>query len=371
MSSEKKIKVAFVLGALNRGGAENLVLDICRSTNNTLYEYTCLYRKDGNMTEEFKRSNIHLIHQPKQGNLLQYMWQIRQLLLRKNIDIVHSQTASNTLLLSLLLLGTRIKIITTIHGFSTLNNNELYKQIVFNASKRIIFVSHHQMNEYIRNRLAKYKNKSQVIYNGIDSSKFEHEFTIPDIYIDKGNVIKICVVGNIRQARTYDVIINAINHLHTEGVNNIRLFIIGNCAPEERGRLEYYKRMCKEYKIEDIVHIVGGRGDIPDVLKYSDIYVMSSIETFGISIVEAMMSGIPVIVNDYEVMREITENAKLGLLYQTNNYIDLANTIKKVVNNIEYYQNEAESRKDYVKAKYSIDNCINQLNALYSSILNE
>ena len=203
------------------------------------------------------------------------------------------------------------------------------------------------------------------MYNGIDTTKYEKEHNTPDFYKNADTVLKLCVVGNIRSARTYDVILKAIYYLRKEGLNNVGLYIIGNTPIEEQYLLDYYRKLCKEYEINDVVHFVGSRSDVPAILQSSDIYIMSSIETFGISVVEAIMSKVPVIVNDFNVMQEITENGKLATLYKTGDSYDLAEKIKYVVNNFEYYRAKAIDDSESVKEKYSIENCISQLNKIY------
>ena len=167
----------------------------------------------------------------------------------------------------------------------------------------------------------------------------------------------------------YEVIIEAMYRLRLEGINNIGLYIVGNTPKEEQYLLNYYKNLCNKYGIEDVVHFVGGRNDVPAILQHSDIYIMSSIETFGISIVEAMMSGVPVIVNDFDVMKEVTENGKLAMLYKTNDATDLANIINKVVNNIDHYKNFALQNASYVKNQYSIGVHKERLGSLYNHVI--
>ena len=360
---QKKIKVAYVLGALNHGGLENLTLDICRNANE--FECMCIYRNDGNLSSAFRDANIDMLHIPRKGSLLRYMWQLRKSINNQQIDILHSQTASNTLILGLCLIGCKKRIITTIHSFSFLNASELYKRFVLAVSEKILFVSNYQMNMYIQRCPSRLRKKCSVLYNGIDSTKFERKYDIPDIYQNAKGIIKLCVVGNIRKARTYEVIIEAMYRLRLEGINNIGLYIVGNTPKEEQYLLDYYKNLCNEYGIDDIVHFVGGRNDVPAILQHSDIYIMSSIETFGISIVEAMMSGVPVIVNDFDVMKEVTDNGKLAMLYKTNDATDLLDKLQLMIRNIDQYENQAADRTKFVRNTYSLTHCVNKLYNLY------
>ena len=103
-NNKKKIKVAFVLGALNRGGAESLILDVCKNLMHSSFDCLCIYRKEGNMSEDFYKSGVRILHIPKKRSMLAYMWHMRKLLQDEKVDIVHSQTPSNSLILSFILL---------------------------------------------------------------------------------------------------------------------------------------------------------------------------------------------------------------------------------------------------------------------------
>ena len=356
-----------MLGALNRGGAESLILDVCKNLMHSSFDCLCIYRKEGNMSEDFYKSGVRILHIPKKRSMLAYMWHMRKLLQDEKVDIVHSQTPSNSLILSFILFGTGIKLITTIHGFSFLENNRIYKHIVFKSSCKILFVSNHQMHLYQKNYTHSIYQKCKVIYNGIDIEKFDRIYEIPDIYKEEDR-IKLCVIGNIREARRYDVIIKAAGLLRKKQICNFALYIIGDTPQNEQKRLEYYKDLCKELEIEDTVHFVGSRGDVPAILQHSDVYIMSSIETFGISIVEAMMNGVPVIINDFDVMKEVTENGKLAMLYKTGDTNDLACKIKTIIENLESYKAWSRSNVEYVTSKYSIDSCIKQLCNIYLDV---
>ena len=61
------MKIAYFIGALNRGGAESLILDICRQHKSVPYDFVCIYRHEGNMSEDFKKSGANLLHVPQKS----------------------------------------------------------------------------------------------------------------------------------------------------------------------------------------------------------------------------------------------------------------------------------------------------------------
>ena len=111
------MKVAFFFGALNRGGAESLVLDVCKKKDIAPFDMVCLYRKDGDYLDSFKDTGVDMLKVEQKGrSFIRYLLSFRKAVLADHIDIVHAQTGFNALICIAALAGTRVKLITTLHG---------------------------------------------------------------------------------------------------------------------------------------------------------------------------------------------------------------------------------------------------------------
>ncbi|MEM8852760.1 MAG: glycosyltransferase [Pseudomonadota bacterium] len=71
--------------------------------------------------------------------------------------------------------------------------------------------------------------------------------------------------------------------------------------------------------IEDRVHLMGSRGDVPEQLGESDVFVFATTgeEGFGIALIEALAAGTPVIATSVPACREVLEGAKEGERFGT------------------------------------------------------
>ena len=72
-------------------------------------------------------------------------------------------------------------------------------------------------------------------------------------------------------------------------------------------------------------------------------------DTFGIVVIEALMSRIPVLASDIEVMKELSCNGKYFELFEKQNAIELAHLIKSK------YQN-SNNKKSFYAAEYTSEN---------------
>lgn len=371
MNNMKKIKVAFVLGALNRGGTESLILDVCRSCDSAPFDIVCLYRKEGNLSEEFHKTKVKMICLPC-GNMLTYMLQLRQLFKNEKVDIVHSQTPSNTAVLGVALLGCNIKLLTSIHSLSFAHSNWFMRRWVYRVSQKIVFVSKSQMNYYRSQWNLKIDNKQNLVYNGIDTSKMiDMNYPMPNfLHEEQKPLIKLVVVGSFRTVRAQMFLLETINSIICElRLKNVKIYFIGGEAKGE----EYLYKSCEQYirdnNINDVAIMMGVRNDIYAILQHVDGFIYASNrDTFGIAVVEAMLCGVPVIVNDFEVMEEISQYGALATLYTSNNHNDCANKILNLIDNLNKYRESAELQVLNVKNTYSIKNHINNLYSLYQKL---
>ena len=91
-----------------------------------------------------------------------------------------------------------------------------------------------------------------------------------------------------------------------------RLLVVGSVTPAYRGALEAQAR---ELGVAQKIVWAGERADIPKVLSAVDIFVsLSRQETFGLSILEAMAAGIPVVATAVGGVPEVVRDGETGLL---------------------------------------------------------
>lgn len=364
--------IAYFLGTLNKGGLESLILDVCQRHTQTPYDFVCIYRHDGTYSQTFKDTGAHLIHIPC-TNILKYIVAVRQTIKNNHITIVHSQTPSNTLILVLALLGLKTKIITTMHGFTFSNVGGLYKWIVYHFSKKILCVSEYQKRVYEQNWHLSANNKLLVVYNGINTSKFvqtqDESLALPkSTFSNSIKSIKLCMVGNFVKVRSHKVIVQSINLLKERGITNFDFYFIGRRVDNEASLYDDCVTYCGVHQLKNI-HFLGAQENVPSLLHTMDGFVYSSAsDTFGIAVVEALIVGLPTIVNDWAVMKEVTRDGQWATLFKTEDAEDCANKIQDLIENLPERKAKAQEIAQQVREAYSIEKHIERLNEIYTQI---
>jgi glycosyltransferase involved in cell wall biosynthesis len=362
------MKIAFFLGGLKRGGAESLIYDICRKKDEVPFDFCCLYRNEGDYSDAFHETGAELIRVGKTGGMLRYLLDLRKAVLANGIDIVHAQTSSNALVSILALLMSRVKVVTTFHGFSFADAPKWYRKLVYCGSRRVLCVSEFEKRHYERKWGLPEHNKIGVVYNGIDFSKLEGPE--PDLSHPvqvSGNTLNMLMVGSFNEVRNQYFVCQVMHRLNQLDVP-CRMYFAGRQYEFEPWWYDKCVAFCQENGLMDKVFFMGNRSDIPWLLRQMDLFLYASDhDTFGIAVLEALAAGLPVLVNDWAVMKEITLDGEFAQLYQTGNVDECVAKIRKFAELNGSVRPECTKTMEVVRERYSIEGHIRALNELYRS----
>ncbi|MBR5378414.1 MAG: glycosyltransferase family 4 protein [Bacteroidales bacterium] len=374
MSGQKK-KVAFFIGSLNRGGTETLVLDSFRRSAEAPYESMLIYRNEGELSDAYRATGVPLFQIVPWGIKIGYVTRIRKLLKEEKVDILHAQTLLNALLGIFCVCFSRVKLVASFHGFRYSLTERIKTHIVMWFANASVFVSGYVRDWYIKHTVFAPRNRCHLVYNGIDFSKFDQNYVTPDFmennYSNSSNCMNLVMVGNFVKGRSQIFLCEAVNALVEQGVGNFRLFFVGKRVASAPERYDNCVNYCRDHGILDkSVFFLGGRNDVPAILQHADAFIYSSEhDTFGIAVVEAMAAGLPVIVNDWDVMREITEDGALATLYRTGDVADCAEKIEQLFSGIEECKRLAKASSVQVRERFSIEAHIQNLNKVYEAVV--
>src|SRR3989344_2546559 len=108
------------------------------------------------------------------------------------------------------------------------------------------------------------------------------------------------------------------------------------------------------------------RKDLIQILRRSDLFCLPSVvEGFGIATIEAMACGLPAVLADIPVNREVTRNGQGAVFFEPENVADLTAKIKTIKSI--YHQKQTEA---LVLAKvYTWDKIYRQTKAVYETCL--
>lgn len=140
-------------------------------------------------------------------------------------------------------------------------------------------------------------------------------------------------VGRLAHNKGVDVLLKAAAHLAPK-MPDVRWILVG--AGEESYRLQ---ALVDEARIGHLVHFVGRlpRDAVYGAMKGFDIAVVPSREEgFGLTALEAMACGVPLVASRVDSLREIVIEGKTGFLFALEDSLELADCIESLASNSEF-----------------------------------
>lgn len=197
------------------------------------------------------------------------------------------------------------------------------------------------------------KGRSIVLYNFVLDEYFRNNinYTLP------AKEIKFVAVGNIKEVKNYQVIIDAFQLLSNYPVS-LDIFGLGDLEESQKQQIE---------KNGLAINVRGSRDKIFEVLPYYDVFIMSSItEGFGISAAEAMAIGLPLVLSDLKTLREVTHSN--ALFFDPYKARSLADVIKSIFKGKENLKKLSERGKLIAQENYSEEKYVTGLLNFYAKI---
>jgi len=368
------MKVAYLLGSLNRGGTETLVLDVFKKASQAPFEVVGIHRKGGAYLRDFQATGEKMIAlAPRFVGDVSYFVKLRRLLQRERVDVVHAQQSLDAVYARIACLGTNIKVVQTFHGYD-FNCSRLTRFLMrFSAhvTDANFYVSAAEKNYYIHAYALKRTNCQHVVYNGVNFDKLDEQVAQVELPIGgdpASQGLKLAMVGNFVRGREQNTVCQFLKLLK-EADMPFDFYFVGRKSESEPWLYDDCVTYCQKNNLLDCVHFLGGRGDVPVILHQLDAFIYSTDhDTFGIAVIEAIAAGIPTFVNDWEVMTEITQHGKWATIYKTKDAADLFEKFSTFVNNKELYQTQAKINAEAVRSTYSIEQHRLALSNLYKKL---
>jgi len=367
------MNICHFLGSLNRGGTEILAYDTFKNISISEKTFIFLYRRGGDLENDFQTLPIPVVKLNYNKFLFfLYIYRLRLFLYKYQIDIIHTHHPFDTFLSILASFGTKIKIISTHHGFAPYWLTKLLLLYTIPRVDKNVFVSWSCLEMYKSFLKKKSFSNFEIIYNGVDIRRLQleaKESRITKEYnIGKDDII-LGMVGNFyANARDQLTICKALPMVFNAIGNTHFLFIGGKSAKNPNYFDECYN-YCFQNNLLARVHFLGLRKNISEILQIFDIYVASSnYETFGIAIIEAMTLGIPVLTNNLPTYKELSKNGKYFYHFESRDSKDLADKIVQLIYNPEQRKLIGEKGKKYIIREFNIQKHINALYNLYDDL---
>lgn len=318
------MRILHVINSLEVGGAQKLLADLLPLQAVSEDVHLLVYeRVDTDFERIIERAGINIIclnehnfHNPR------IIFRLRKIF--KNYDLVHAHLFPTIYWASLAVRGLNVKLVYTEHSTSNSRRNKWYFRpiecFMYDRYDRIVSISQ-QTQDALTSWLGQNDERFIVINNGVNIQKF----TSVKLPIIPKSLI---MVSRFVSSKDQETVIRAMEYIDEEAT----LRFVGD--GENRVHCE---ELAKELDVSDRVQFLGLRSDIPELLASSYIGIQSSNwEGFGLTAVELMAAGKPVIASDVNGLQQVVEGA--GIIFSKGNAKELAQKITSLLENKLYYE---------------------------------
>jgi len=362
----KKIKVLYVITSTGYGGAERLLLSHLKLLDQDKYcFYVCsLLEKPDDLQNEISNYAEIINLELKNKFNLTVIPKLIKLINRIKPDIIHTHLFQARFYTAIASIFSKSTILIT-HKH---NNVNLRKHNVFVVLERlgitfydkIIAISHAVAKSLKSYELVPSK-KIFVLHNGIDIAKFN---VIKSSHRNsKKNQVVIGIVCRLEPQKGIIYLLLAMRIILAK-FPNAKLEIVGD-GSLFRELVEYSKNL----GISNSVKFFGKFADVIPFYKRMDVFVLPSLyEGFGIVLLEAMASGLPIVATNVDGINEVVVDGESGILIPPKNPEAIADAVLKIIENDQL--SERLILRGYERAKsFDIKENVYKLHNFYKMLL--
>lgn len=262
--------------------------------------------------------------------------------------------------------GKDIPYITTLHGtdITLVGKDQTYAPVVtfsINESDAITAVSDNLKDETFRH--FDIEKEIIVIPNFVDTDRFQHSNKehFKKMLAPNGERI-LAHVSNFRKVKRVEDVVAMFEKVHKQLPS--KLLMIGD-GPERQNIEEY----CRTLNICSDIRFLGKQDQVDEILSITDLFVLpSQYESFGLSALEAMACGVPVISTNAGGLPEINVQGVTGYMSEVGDTDDMAKNAIEVLKDEDRLKKFKENAIAHAKT-FSRQRIIPLYEQLYESVV--
>jgi glycosyltransferase involved in cell wall biosynthesis len=366
------MKVLHILDSLKRGGAETLVLDVCRNARANNLDLTLVMTGEGDLEADFKTSGVDFIQLKRRLPIdLNVVVRLRRIIKGRKIEIIHAHQAVEGIHAYLAALGTNAKLILSFHGFVPDKKNRQTLRFLISKTARNIAVSRELLIWLAAEKIDVSHNFS-TLYNGVDEHRLQPTGKNLRAELKISNdAFLIGMIGNFYvQPRKDQITLCRALPAVFERMPNAHCLFVGGFETGAETKFAEAVKFCKENNILEKTHFLGARTDVPDILAALDVFALSTLhEGLPIAVIEAMLAHVPCILSNIAPNLEISKNGEFAEIFKMQNSADLSEKILSLAINEERRIDLKTRAYSYAKSEFSIETHIENLKRIYESIV--
>lgn len=365
------MNILFLTNHLNIGGISSYVVNLSlglKQRGHNVY----VASSSGELVSQLVKEGVVFIPIPiKTKSEVSYkvplsFFKLLGVLKEKNIEIIHANTRVTQVLSYFINSLSRIKYVTTCHGFF---KTRFSRKLFPCWGERTIAISEAVKDHLVRDFRVK-EEKIRVIRHGIDMDKYrmpnceERAEIKRKLGMADGPVVGI--IARLSEEKGHIYLIEAVKKI-IERTPGIQLLIVGEGRMKER-----LSNLVEALRIEKHVFFLPATLNTKEILSAMDVFVLpSSKEGLGFSLMEAMAMSLPVIGTDIGGIRDLIQNKNNGLLVKPRDPGALSLAIIEILSDPKKAKSFGENAANFIKQNFSGQKMALETEGVYLECLDE
>jgi glycosyltransferase involved in cell wall biosynthesis len=369
------LRILHISSARSLGGGERHLVDLVRALSRRGHEIYAALPSNSPLRDKLQylpEANIFTV-QLRNALDLRSALRLARHIRDHQIEIVHAHVGRDYPVAALAVKrASPARLVITRHVLFRLNK---LHRVTLRQVSRVIAVSRAVERALVEQKIFPAR-KITVIPNSMDFHSFYYSLRDFDreafrqgLNVPPGSLL-VGTIGELKRQKGHEEFLRAASIIARE--NDSAHFVIAGAdntrTNEHRLALE---RLVGELGLTARVHFTGWLDEVAPLLSALDVYVSASrTESFGLTIVEAMAAGLPVVATATEGAREIIDREGSGILVAVGDHEALATSVLRLLED----ENERERMGTFasaqVRARYSLESMVEATEKVYFEVQN-
>lgn len=367
------VSVLFVIDSLRFGGAERQLAELVKGLDHRRFAVTVvsLRREDQSYAHIIEAQGVELIYLERAARFdISPIFRLVRLIKSRRIQVVHAMLSLGGVfgVAAAKLAGVPVVCSVIREGKDPNMKLRLYRKMLAPFSD--LYVSNSRAG--LMNRFKRLRPNFRVVYNGFDLARFS---PLTNECRDRlrgelGIPIEARLVGMVASLSPYkdqETLLRSIAAFRRE-CQGVHLMFVGDGT--ERGRLE---GIVTELGLGDIVHFLGYRSDVDQLVQILDVSVLLSnptkhLEGISNSLAEAMANRIPVVGSRGGGTDELIVDGETGLLVDPLCPEQVVDALRRILGDPEFAKRLGASAAKRIQGDFSLKTYVDTYSEYYVAL---
>ena len=357
------------------GGLELQALEVTKQLRNRTHRVWLACMRGSRLEKEANAAGIEVLPLNVSGYVHPIaISKLTQLIRREGIDIIHCQHSKDiaTVVPAKKLSGEHSPIVLSKRVGSYVTKKDAFHRFTYSNIDRVLAISN-VIHKNVLDTTPLSPDRVLTLHDAVDTEIFSlahasrkrvrQEFGFDD------ETFVIGFVGRFSPGKGHEEFIEAADLLNRK-YGNIHFLVVGEASHGEQAYEQRIRSLSRTLKLDGVVHFIGYRKDIPDVMAAFDVFAFPShAEAFGVVLIEAMAMERAVVSTNCDGVLDIVVDGETGIYVNPRNVQQLVAAIERLGADADLREKMGKAGRKRVEELFDQRKQIGKLEEIYYDLV--